>query len=311
MKSRTFDVERVGGKIFTRVWSPDEPARAVVQIVHGVAEHSARYARLAEALTASGYLVVAHDHRGHGPSCPPGDLGFLAEKDGWRACLDDIEAVARRITVDHPTLPRVFLGHSMGSMLGQTYIAEHGAELAGAVLSGSSGPPTPILAVGRGIFAVESWRLGKRGKSSLVQELLFGLLNRPFKPTRTPYDWLTRDEKEVDLYVADPLCGFPLTNQLAADLAGALANLASPTIAAKIPKTLPIYIFSGARDPAGLKLSGLIDVYRAAGLNVTAKMYPDARHETLNEINRDEVTGDLIGWLNAQPLEKVSVPLTR
>ena len=299
--TETFTIARPDGHaIFTRLWRPDAAPRAALQIVHGLAEHSARYARLAEALTAQGFAVYAHDHRGHGPDCPPADLGFFAENDGWRKLLDDIDAVAARIAADFPDLPRMFLGHSMGSFLGQSYIAEHGGELAGAILSGTSGPPPAILPLGKRIVAFEGWRLGPRGKSPLVQALLFGEQNKPFRPARTPYDWLSRDPDEVDKYIADPLCGFALTNQLAADLVGALARLASPQLASRIPKTLPIYVFSGARDPVGAKLQGLLDVYRAAGLNVTAKIYPDARHETLNETNRDEVTQDLIAWLNAR-----------
>jgi alpha-beta hydrolase superfamily lysophospholipase len=300
MTMQTFTLPRPDGHtILTRAWLPETP-RAVVQIVHGLAEHSARYARLAEALTQEGYAVYAHDHRGHGPNCLPADLGFFAESDGWRKLLDDIDAVAKRIGADHPGLRRAFLGHSMGSFLGQTYIAEHGGELAAAALSGSAGPPPAILGLGRRIVAFERWRQGGRGKSPLVQALLFGEQNKPFRPARTPYDWLSRDAAEVDKYVADPLCGFPLTNQLAADLTGALGDLASPRLAALIPKTLPIYVFSGARDPVGAKIQVLIDVYRAAGLDVTAKIYPDARHELLNETNREEVTRDFISWLRAR-----------
>ena len=161
----------------------------------------------------------------------------------------------------------------MGSFLGQTHIAEHGAELAAAILSGTSGPPAAMLPIGRGIAGFERWRLGPRGKSPLVQSLLFGELNKPFKPARTPFDWLSRDPAEVDIYISDPLlyfyisdplCGFEVTTQLAIDLVDGLAGLASPEIAARVPKALPIYIFSGSRDPVGAKLQGLIDVYRAA-----------------------------------------------
>jgi alpha-beta hydrolase superfamily lysophospholipase len=300
MKSETISIDRGGRAIFARRWAPDGAPRACVQIAHGLAEHSARYERLALALTNAGYVVTASDHRGHGPNCPPSDLGFFADANGWRECLDDLRAVARRIATDFPGLPLVFFGHSMGSFMGQTHIAEHGAELAGAVLSGTSGPPAAMLPIGRRIAGFERWRLGPRGKSPLVQALLFGELNKPFKPARTPFDWLSRDAAEVDKYIADPYCGFPVTTQLAIDLVGGLSGLASPETAARIPKTLPIYIFSGARDPVGAKLQGLIDVYRAAGLTrVTTKIYPDARHETLNETNRDEVTADLVAWLDA------------
>jgi alpha-beta hydrolase superfamily lysophospholipase len=302
MRAETFTIDRPDGHaVFARVWRPDDDApRAVVQIVHGLAEHSARYARLAQALTSAGYAAYAHDHRGHGPHCKPDDLGFFAEAGGWRLLLDDVDAVAARIDADFPATPRVFLGHSMGSFLGQRYLAERGDGLAAAVLSGSAGPPPAILGLGRRIVGFERWRLGPRGRSPLVQALLFGQQNKPFRPARTPYDWLSRDGQEVDNYIADPLCGFPLTNQLAADLVEGLAELASPQLAARVPKALPIYVVSGARDPVGAKLQGLLDVYRVAGLDVTAKLYPDARHETLNETNRDEVTRDLIAWLDAR-----------
>src|SRR5579863_3461741 len=131
MPGDTVTIPRPDGHVvFTRAWRPETPPRAVVQIVHGLAEHSARYARLADALTTAGYAVYAHDHRGHGPTCPPADLGFFADAGGWRRLLDDIDAVAERIAAEHPGLPRVFLGHSMGSFLGQTYLAERGRELA-------------------------------------------------------------------------------------------------------------------------------------------------------------------------------------
>ena len=269
-----------------------------MQIAHGLGEHCLRYERLATALTGAGYVVTASDHRGHGPNCPPADLGYFADSEGWRACLDDLAAVAAQARADFPGLPQVFMAHSMGSFMGQTYIAEHGSELAAAVLSGTSGPPPAILGLGKLVAKFERWRLGPRGKSPAIQALLFGELNKPFKPARTDFDWLSRDNAEVDKYVADPLCGFEVTNQLAIDLVGALGGLASPETAARIPKTLQIYIFSDARDPVGAKIQGLIDVYKAAGLKVTAKIYPDARHETLNETNRDEVTADLLGWLN-------------
>jgi alpha-beta hydrolase superfamily lysophospholipase len=300
MQTQTLDIPRPDHKIFTRVWRPDTAPKAIVQVVHGLGEHSARYARFAEALVGAGYAVYAHDHRGHGERCPPADLGFFAPQDGWGKLLDDIDAVAQRARADLPGLPLVFFGHSMGSFLGQTYIAEHGSQLAAAILSGTSGPPPAILPIGRRVVAFERWRLGPRGKSPLVQALLLGEQNKPFKPARTPFDWLSRDATEVDKYIADPLCGFPLTNQLATDLVGALADLASPRLAARIPGKLPIYVVSGSADPVGARLSGLLDVYRAAGLDVTVKIYKDGRHEMLNETNREEVTRDLIGWLDAR-----------
>jgi alpha-beta hydrolase superfamily lysophospholipase len=300
MPLQTFTVSRAGREILVRAWTPHGPPTATVQISHGIGEHGGRYARLAEALTAAGYAVLASDHRGHGPSCLPADLGFFADRDGWRACLDDLHAVADEIRRRHGNIPQVFFGHSMGSFLGQTILAERGDGLAAAVLSGSNGAPPAILGLARRIVGFENWRLGPRGKSALVQRLLFGELNRPFKPARTDFDWLSRDESEVDKYVQDPLCGFPVTNALALDLAEGLGTLASPSLAARIPKDLPLYIFKGSRDTVAVNLRSLLDVYRKAGLRrVTYKEYPDARHEMLNETNRAEVVEDLLAWLKA------------
>lgn len=298
MRSKTLLIERDGGAIFVRRWSPEGAPRLAVQIAHGVAEHSARYERLAAALTEAGYLVYASDLRGHGPQCPAADRGFFADVEGWRRCLDDLRAVNCRIANDLPGFPIVFMGHSLGSIMGQQFIAEHGADLAGAVLSGTSGTPAAVAPIGRLIARVERWRLGPRGHSALIHKLLFEEFNKPFKPARTNFDWLSRDAAEVDKYIADPLCGFPITVQLAIDILDALGPIADKRMIARIPKTLPIYIFSGARDPVGAKLRGLIDSYRDAGLtHVVTRRYPDARHEMLNEVNRDEVTADLIAWL--------------
>jgi alpha-beta hydrolase superfamily lysophospholipase len=298
MQSETFAIEREDGAIFVRRWLPDGAPRLAVQIAHGVAEHSARYERLAFALTSAGFAVYASDHRGHGPRCPPEDLGFFAAQMGWRRCLDDLRTVNRRIHADLPQTPVVFMGHSLGSIMGQQFVAEYGADLAGAVLSGTSGTPAAILPLGRLIARLERWRLGPRGHSALLHKMLFEEFNKPFKPARTDFDWLSRDTVEVDRYIADPFCGFPVTVQLTIDILDALGPIAAKDTAARIPKTLPIYIFSGARDPVSAKLQGLIDAYRNAGLTrVTTRLYPDARHETLNELNRDEVTADLVAWL--------------
>src|ERR1700761_4687702 len=159
MQASTFAIVRDGAAIFVRRWTPEAPPTAVVQIAHGLAEHSARYERLAIALTGAGYAVYASDHRGHGPACAPSELGFFADKDGWRKCLDDLWAVNRRIAADYPRLPIVFMGHSLGSIMGQQFIAEHGGDLAGAILSGTSGPPPAILPLGRLIARLERWRL--------------------------------------------------------------------------------------------------------------------------------------------------------
>ena len=286
-----------GAELHIYSWLPDEAPRAIFQIAHGLAEHGARYARLAQALTARGFGVYANDHRGHGQTAGVGDLGLFAERDGWRKCISDLWTLNRRIAGDHPEAPVILFGHSMGSFMAQDFVADHSDAIAALVLSGSNGPPPAIAGIGRMIARIERLRLGARGRSALLQAMMFGEFNKRFKPARTEFDWLSRDPAEVDAYVADPLCGFEFTVQLAVDLLDALGPLLKPERLARIRKDLPVYIFSGSDDPVGANLQALADAYRAAGLtHVDMRFYPGARHETLNETNRDEVVSDLVRW---------------
>jgi len=300
MPGSEFELRTDDGQILlARRWLSEERPRAIVQIAHGLSEHSARYARLAAALNAAGYAVYADDHRGHGPEAVAGDLGHFADEGGWKKVVGDLWTMNRLIAKEQPGVPIIFLGHSLGSFLGQDFVAEHSDALVGAVFSGSSGKPPAIATLGRVIARAERLRLGKRGKSQIIGQMWFGAYNKAFAPARTEFDWLSRDEKEVDAYVADPLCGFPFTNQLAIDVLDALPGLLAPARLARIRKDLPIYVFSGERDPVGANIKGLIDDLNGAGFTrVTTRIYPDARHETLNEINREEVTRDLIAWLD-------------
>jgi alpha-beta hydrolase superfamily lysophospholipase len=288
-----------GHTLLGRRWLPEGPPRAVVQIAHGLTEHSARYARLASALNAAGYAAYANDHRGHGPKADASDLGHFADVSGWDKVVGDLWTFNRLIAVEQPGVPIIFLGHSLGSFLGRGFIAEHSDVLAGAALSGSDGKPPMMAALGRLIAREERLRLGPRGKSDPIIQMWFGEFNKPFKPARTAYDWLSRDEKEVDAFVADPFCGFPFTTQLAIDVLDALPRVTGPASLAAIRKDMPLYVFSGERDPVGANIKGLISDLKAAGFTrLTIRIYPGARHETLNETNREEVTRDLIAWLD-------------
>jgi alpha-beta hydrolase superfamily lysophospholipase len=301
MQATTFTFEAPDAvPLFVYRWLPEMPPKAAVQIVHGWAEHAGRYARVAEALCGAGYAVYANDHRGHGQTArTPADLGFFGQRDGWNRCIDDLWQLNRRIASENPNVPIVLVGHSLGSFMVQQFISEHGEAVAGAVLSGSNGKPPALALLGRLIARFERWRLGPRGKSPLLKALVFGAFNKPFEPARTAFDWLSRDPPEVDGYIADPLCGFDSAVQVYIDVFCAVADISRKSRQARIPKWLPIYIFSGSRDPVGTNIHQLLETYRAGGLeNVTHRFYPDGRHESLNEINRDEVTRDLIGWLD-------------
>ncbi len=308
MQSTTLTYTATDGvPIHVYAWTPDTVAGAkgVIHIAHGLAEHAARYARVAEALTAAGYLVYANDHRGHGQTAQsPDDLGFFAPRGGASLCVADLAGMIAQWKTAHPGLPVVLLGHSMGSFLAQQYMIDHGDTINAVVLSGSNGKPTRDIHVMRLLAWCERLRLGRKGKSPLLHKLAFEDLNKRFEPGRTRLDWLSRDGQEVDKYIADPLCGFVASAQLWLDLGGLVLRAAKPANQARIPKDLPVYIFAGAADPVNGKLKGLqqlLGAYARAGLeNVSHTFYPEGRHEMLNEINRDEVTRDLIGWLDQQ-----------
>ncbi|MEQ1439257.1 alpha/beta hydrolase [Fontimonas sp. SYSU GA230001] len=285
-------------------WLPDAEPGAVVQLIHGMAEHAGRYARLAQALTASGHAVYAQDLPGHGRSVRSTDeLGHTADHDGWRITLSAINAVRGEIERRHPRLPLFMFGHSRGSFLLQHYLVEHGADLAGAVLSASCADMGPLRPVGLALVRAEALWFGRRHPSAVGEALAFRDFNRRFKPTRTAFDWLSRDAAEVDKYVADPLCGFRCSTATWIELLEAGAQLSDPQRLARVPKTLPVLLINGAADPAcrgAAGARGLERLYRDTGLtDVTLKIYPDARHELLNDLCRDAVTADVRTWLDA------------
>ncbi len=278
--------------------------KAVVQITHGMAEHALRYDRAAQALVAAGYAVYAHDHRGHGQSLrAANDVGFFASDHGWRKVVDDVHRVNRYIAERHAGVPLVLFGHSFGSFVTQDYLCTYGDTLAGAVLSATNSGAAASAKAGRMIAYLERMRVGKRGTSQILQTLSFSDYNRRFRPNRTEFDWLSRDEAEVDKYIADPLCGFDFTVQAWIDLLGGLIRIDDHARQAFLPKHLPVYLFAGAADPVGRAGKGVLalaETYRRIGIeHVTCKLYPGGRHEMLNEVNRDEVTADLIAWLDA------------
>jgi alpha-beta hydrolase superfamily lysophospholipase len=287
-------------------WLPAAAPRACVQIVHGMAEHGARYARLGAALRAGGFAVYAQDLPGHGRSVrEPGELGHVADRDGWRISLSAINRVRGEIERRHPDTPLVLLGHSRGAFLLQHYLFEHGSGLAGAVFSAGTADMGPLRAVGLALMRLEARLLGPGHRSALAEALTFKDFNRHFKPARTEFDWLSRDADEVDAYVRDPLCGFRCSAALWIELLQAGGQLRDPQRLARIPKTLPVLLLNGAADPACRFEAGaraLAELYRQNGLgDVTQHVYADARHELFNDRCRDQVTQDLIAWLQGLP----------
>ena len=291
--------------LFVRSFSPAKEPRAVVQIAHGMAEHSARYARVAEALCEHGFAVYAMDHRGHGHTAQtPADLGFFAEQDGWLKVVGDQITLLEELKSRHPGLPVFLLGHSMGSYIARGVASRRGNELAGLLLSGTTHDRPLTYQASRVIAAAERTRLGNRGFSKVISRLTFESFNGRFPSPRTDNDWLSRDPAEVDKYENDPFCGFPCSTQLWLDVLGGLAEICTPEFVARIPKTLPIYVMAGEFDGVNSRLAGIRKLRRAfeaaALQSVTVRVYPGARHELFNEINRDEVTREMIAWLEQQ-----------
>ena len=288
-------------RLYVNQWLPDGPAKAMIMLSHGMAEHSGRYARLAEALCGAGYGLYALDQRGHGRTADEGTLGLYAEKDGWNKVVGDLASLNQHIGQQQPGLPIILLGHSMGSYIAQAYLLHHSASLNGAILSGSNFQPVALYRAARVIARLERLRQGLRGRSALIEFLSFGSFNKAFKPNRTAFDWLSRDPDEVDKYINDPLCGFRCTNQLWIDLLGGLQQISKASNLAQIDPGLPILVMGGECDPVseGKRLNSLADALRDAGCqHLQLTVYPQARHEVFNETNRDAVTADVLAWLD-------------
>jgi alpha-beta hydrolase superfamily lysophospholipase len=289
-----------GLALHVNTWMPDGPPGAVIQVVHGLGEHSARYARFAAAAAGRGYAVVAHDQRGHGEHAD--EPGCFAAKGGWRKVVDDVHAVNAAIRTRHPDTPIVLLGHSMGAFVVQAFAMHHGGYLAGLILSACTWFPRLRLAPLIALTRVESWRLGGSGHSRLLDYFGFSGFNRRFQPARTGYDWLSRDPAEVDAYAADPLCGGPFTCSLWSDFAGGLWTVSQRESIGRVPGDLPILITGGADDPlGGDRGMGRLALHYAETLHnrLTVRIYPGGRHEMLNEINRDDAMADWLNWIGA------------
>ena len=299
---RTFELKGAGDLSPTAYrWDPADPPRAAVMVVHGMAEHALRYGRFARVLNRAGYVAYAFDLRGHGATgTRQGLLGHFADESGWRRCVGDISTLRAHISAEHPDVPLLLFAHSMGSLLGQDFLVHHGHSVSGVVLSGTGGGLGWILRLGEAMARIERARVGPRATSALLDYFALGDPCKDFRPCRTESDWLTRDPIEVDKYQADPLCGFSLTTQTWVDISCGLIGVERRQAQAQVPKDLPVLLLSGAVDPVGRGGAGprwVATRYREAGLrDVELKLYPEARHEVLNEVNRDEVHADIMAF---------------
>ena len=285
------------------LWTPEGAPRAVVQIVHGVAEHIGRYDPAAHFLASHGYVVCGGDHLGHGLTAG-GKFGYFGPKNGWDFVAQDVRRLRELAGERYPGLPYVILGHSMGSFLTRTYLIRWPGTVNAAVLSGTGQESAAAVAFGKALSGALCKAKGPDYVSKTVNDLSLGAYNRAFKPNRTPSDWLSRDEAQVDIALADPLCSFMPTVAMFRDMMGGLQFIADKDGLSKMNKDTPIYFLSGDNDPVGAMGAGVRKVegmFRSAGCkDITVKLYPGGRHEMFNEINRQEVFDDLLAWIESK-----------
>ncbi|MDR0356907.1 MAG: lysophospholipase [Clostridiales Family XIII bacterium] len=286
------------GEIFSRIWSGEE-RRAVVQIAHGMAEHSGRYADFARFLASRGYAVGMNDHAGHGRSAVT--LGYFAEKDGMTYVVEDMKALTDDLKARYPGLPVFLLGHSMGSFLARKYVTRYGGELRGCILSGTAGK-NGALALGKTLAFVQKKIMGAKSPGGLLSAIAFGSYNKRIKNPVNDFAWLSSLDKTCADYVNDEMCGFIFTAGGFCDLFELLGEVNAADWAGKIPASLPIFIFAGEEDPVGAYGRGPREVYDALAAtgheDLTLKLYPNGRHEMLNEVNKEEVYADVLTWLD-------------
>ena len=283
-------------------WLPEGKPLGVVQILHGIAEYAARYDTLARVFTTRGYVVTAEDHMGHGVSiCPESPRGCL--EGGWSALVSDSFQLLQITKEQFPNLPFVLYGHSMGSFMARSLLYRYPqAGLQAVILSGTGWMPKSVLLAGRALCRASARRIGWDAVSPALDKLMFGSYNKAIPAARTPWDWLSRDQAEVDRYVADPLLGFSPSLALADALFDGMLQNETRINLIQMPKELPLLFISGDQDPVGSYGAGVrqtLEAFRKAGMkDLSLKLYPGARHELHNELNRQEVQADLLSFLD-------------
>lgn len=290
-------------------WIPDAVGRprAIVQISHGMVEHVLRYEEYARALTEHGFMVSAHDHRGHGMTAEhavelgTGQFGVFAERDGFTRVVDDLDEVILRAEHDYPGIAVILFGHSFGSFVAQSYIERYASHSAGCILCGSAGPRRLLTAAGRCVATVVCACRGRTHRSPFLQKLAFGSYCARIPDAVTGFEWLTRDLAYIKKYADDPWCGFLPSAGFFYDMLDGLCRIHARRAIRAIPHHLPVLLISGGEDPVGSygqTVTALAALYKSIGMkDVTSTIYAGARHELLNETNRADIMRDTIQWL--------------
>lgn len=277
--------------------------KAVVQVMHGMGEHAMRYERLAEDLVPLGFTVYANDHRGHGRTAKDIDhIGYFEDGDFWNDTQDDLGQFNQLIRSEYPDTPLFILGHSMGSLLARDYISNNSDRIHGVILSGTGGDPGFLGRVGLMLSKLLASIHGRDKRSEFLRSISFGKFNKEFAPMRTKADWISKDKAVVDKYVTDEMCSKTFTSGFWIDLLNGVTGINKAETFNATSKELPIYMFSGDRDPVGDFGKGVTEVfekYKKAGIkNIQCTLYPNGRHEMLNEVNRDEVIASMVSWMH-------------
>lgn len=292
------------GKIHGHRWLPQGEPKAVLQIVHGIAEFVERYDEFARYLTGLGYVVVAEDHMGHGQSINGGGIrGYF--HGGWFAAVEDTYRLLQDTKAQYPNIPYVLFGHSMGSFMARTILCRYpDSGISAAIICGTGWQPAFALPALCKTMELVCSRGDETKPNQTLQNLVFGSYNRKVEHPRTPYDWLSRDADIVDAYIAHPLCGFTASAGLLRDLVQGIHFVEQPNHLAAMRKNLPVFFIAGGDDPVGNYGKGVqktAEAFRKAGLtDVSVRIYPLCRHEILNEINRQEIFEDISQWLDAK-----------
>ena len=311
MKSFTLKMDD-GYELCCNRWQPDaeEEIKGVIQLHHGLAEHSLRYDRFGSILAENGYVLNAYDMRGHGRSAEVADkngtgmFGKLADKNGFDRVVADLKAVTDNLKNDFLGKKTILMGHSFGSFVAQGFIEEHGNDIDACILCGTAGPRPALITVGSIAAHVITFFTGKNKCLTIMDQLSFGSYNARVENPKTPFDWLSKNELNVEMYKMDNWCGFPLTNSFFCSMTEGLSKIHKTKNINKIPNTLPVFFIWGSDDPVGSygeTIRKLIDIYKAKGMEkIDQKEYPGDRHEILNEDNKEEVEKDIIDWIDKQ-----------
>ncbi len=300
-----FDSRDGVNKIHAAKWIPDrDKPVCILQIIHGMAEYIERYEEFAQVMAEKGILVTGEDHLGHGKSVGEnGTYGYFCERDAATVVVRDSHRLKKMVQEQYPGVPYFILGHSMGSFILRNYLCRYGTGIHAAVIVGTGMQPKPLLMMGKAVAAVQKVFTGSKHPSGLLNALSFGSYNKRIPNEKTMMDWLTKDEKIVDAYLEDPLCGFTFTVNGFQTLLELVSRLYKRENLEKMPKELPVLFVAGEADPVGDYGKGVKRAYQSfidVGMkNVKMKLYENDRHELLNEMDRERVYEDIYQWMSS------------